>query len=163
MPEKLPSLNQRYTDIASTLATMSDMVARIDERVDIFIGKLKEVDTNLSHHIETCPVKCSFSDVVSRVSVIESKNGKVLREELLAKVEDNKQTLLAKIEEQKIMVKELDTKSDTMKDQITTLQNTVGKHSGHLTWVSQFLFNAAFNIIAIVVAAYLLHLWKVVP
>ena len=150
MSEKQPSLLQRYTDVSETLAGVSETVTRIDERVDIFINKIDKVETELKDHADNCPAKCSLVEIISRLSVIESKNGKILREELLGHITDQKQTL-----------KSLGDKVDILDKNLTGVKTSTDAQAGRWKWIGLFLFNATFNIAALVAAAYFLHLWKV--
>lgn len=77
-----PTLNQKYEFTAKTLQSVVETLSRIDERLAIFIINVKDLDEKLAHHLEVCPVRCSFPTVLSRISVLESKNGHELRESI---------------------------------------------------------------------------------
>ena len=156
MSEKPPSLAQRYADVSDTLSNVSEMVTRIDERVDIFMDKIEAVEKDLVKHIETCPAKCGLTDIVSRLSVMESKNGKALREEMLQHVQDNKQ----QVQENKQLVQKVNEKVETLDKLMIAINASTEQQAGRWKWMGLFLFNALFNIVALVGAAWLLHVWK---
>lgn len=81
------SLAVKYQQIAEAMQDINSVVTRIDERVDIFIDKLNGLEIKLDHHIETCPMKCNFPELTSRLSVLESKNGHQIKQELKEEIQ----------------------------------------------------------------------------
>lgn len=70
-----PTLTEKYDILSSNLYTLTEAVGRLDERVGIFVEKINSLENKIEHHIDKCPVKCEFSNFVTRLSVLESKNG----------------------------------------------------------------------------------------
>ena len=75
-----PTLSQKYEEVANHLIGVTEALGRIDERVGIFVDKINTLERKIDHHVENCPVKCKFSDALARIQVLESKNGKDLKE-----------------------------------------------------------------------------------
>jgi len=75
-----PTLSQKYQEVASNLVEVTSTLGRIEERVGIFIEKIHSLERKIDHHTENCPVKCQFADVASRVRVLESTDGKDIKE-----------------------------------------------------------------------------------
>ena len=126
------------------------MVTRIDERVEIFMGKIEGVEEDLTKHIDTCPARCGMTEIMTRLGVIESKNGKVLREELLGHVTEQKQ-----------IVQKLASKVEEMEKVMISIKSSTDQQAGRWKWIGLFIFNAVFNVVALVGAAWILHIWKV--
>lgn len=82
MPER-PTLSQKYDELSASLKVAMDTISRIDERVGIFVQKLEALERKIDHHVENCPVKCNFPELTSRVSVLEARNGKEIKERVL--------------------------------------------------------------------------------
>ena len=74
MSEK-PTLSQKYENTQRTLQSVVETLTRVDERLGIFVESLNSLEGKVDHHIETCPAKCALGELITRVSVMESKNG----------------------------------------------------------------------------------------
>jgi sugar-specific transcriptional regulator TrmB len=101
MAEK-PTLGQKYQDVSETLKNATDMLNRIDERVEIFMKEQRSLKERLDHHIEHCPFRETYTDLVTRVSVLESKNGSALKKDIQG-VDDRVRDLELKVQAVKII------------------------------------------------------------
>lgn len=109
------SLTNRYAQIENAIGEINDVVTRIDERLDIFIEKLNSVEKKIENHIENCPVKCAFADVIGRISVLESKNGNSLKQEVREQLRDHADRTQCEITEVKRGI-------DTIRKEIETIK-----------------------------------------
>ena len=144
-----PTLTERYQQTHSELQKMLTMLTRIDERVDIFIDKQKELEKKLADHVEKCPIKCAFADMQSKLAVLEQvtskKNGEWSKEDHQAysKAIDDKlsdvQERLRKIE---LVQNELKLKTQSQE--------------GNWKGVRTFAFQVILNIIWVTIAAIIL-------
>ena len=85
----MESINDQYTQIENAISEIDGVVTRIDERLDIFIEKLNSLEKKIDNHIENCPVKCAFPDLIGRIKVIESKNGNALKQEIKEQLKEH--------------------------------------------------------------------------
>jgi chromosome segregation ATPase len=75
-----PNLSQRYEEVSSNLMLLTETMGRIDERVAIFVEKIENLEHKMDTHMEACPARCKFNELITRLSILESKNGKDVKE-----------------------------------------------------------------------------------
>ena len=68
------NLTTKYEQVTETIHEINNVVTRIDERLDIFIEKLGTLEHKIDHHIESCPIKCQFPEILGRIKVLELNN-----------------------------------------------------------------------------------------
>lgn len=78
-----PSLSQKYENINNKLIVLTQDLARMEERLNIFVEKTK----NIEEKFDQCPVKCAYSDTISRIKILE------LHEEIIQELENDIQEL----------------------------------------------------------------------
>ena len=131
------NLTIKYQQISETIQEINNVVARIDERLDIFIEKIGTLELKIDNHIENCPIKCAFTDVSSRVRVLE------LGKETITEVKSHITDLRKQIEEIKIAAKEINI--------LSTNSSQKWKTAG------QFVFQVLAPLVYIIIGAIIFH------
>lgn len=104
------SIAIKYQQLTDAIQEITSVLTRIDERVEIFIGKINTLEEKIENHTN------KFGEICSRISVLESKNGNLIRQEMREEFKDIREDITSikkEIEEMKISNRDIHLLSST--------------------------------------------------
>ena len=155
-----PTLSQKYEEVTGNLNAVNEALGRIDERVGIFIDKINTLENKIDNHIENCSVKCAFNDMVSRVSVLESKNGKELKEamnELKSLHKEDVKSLYKCISQTNDNINEIKIDQVTIKADQAAMKEATGRGENKWKIIGWSALNILIPIIWVTIASVILY------
>lgn len=157
MPDNLAT---RYQQVADSIVDINGVVTRIDERLDNFIDKLNSLEKKIDHHIETCPAKCYYPEILTRVKMIEdrSSNG-ALKQEIKEIIKEQTQEFKSRFNELKEDINALETEVDIIKMSTKDLSFLANKSEGKWRTVGWLVLNVAAPLLYIIIGALVLRWW----
>jgi chromosome segregation ATPase len=153
MIDKQLTLSQRYELAQNELQQLSNLIARIDEKVDIFSKKHDVLDEKFGEHVEFCPIKQQMQEVLQRITALESHGSPALKKEL----DEDMQTVDEDIEEIITTIETIKDKQKQLELELQAIQIHSKSHDSFWKILGNFTFQTIMSLIWVIIAIVLYH------
>ena len=150
--EKL-TLSQRYDLAQNELQQLGNIIARVEERVDIFTKNNNSLNEKLSDHIEFCPMKQEMQKVLQRIATLEAHGPPALKQELEKDMEGVSSEMEGLYEE----LTAIKDKQQKLELSFQGMEMHSRSHDGFWKIVGNFAFQAITSLMWVLIAIALYH------
>ena len=150
--EKL-TLSQRYEMAQSELQQLGTIIARIDERVTIFMKKHDVLDGKLADHIEFGPAKKQLMELAQKMAALEAKTGGTFKADIDKSIDDIGDEVSSVYED----IEKIKEKQRQLELTLQELRLNATSHESRWKWVGQIVFQGTMSLLWVIIAILLYH------